>query len=137
MISVLSCRLSCVTAGMLPHNSVICQSRNEVNVESSFGAKLRELRGTQSQSAVAAVFGIAQQTYGGWEKDQRRPDLTELRRICTHYAVSADWLLGLKPAVDKRAADAEARLRAAHDAFFKVTEAVNLLGRSLHDAEGF
>jgi transcriptional regulator with XRE-family HTH domain len=104
-------------------------------MEKSFGGKLRDLRGTQSQAAIAAVFGIAQQTYGGWEKDQRKPDLTELCRICTHYSVSADWLLGLKSAVDKRAADAEAKLRAAHDAFFKVTEAVNLLGQSLQGTE--
>lgn len=65
-------------------------------MEKSFGEKLRDLRGTQSQAAIAAVFGIAQQTYGGWEKDQRKPDLTELCSICVHYAVSADWLLGLK-----------------------------------------
>jgi len=68
------------------------------NMRKSFGVKLRELRGAQSQAAVAAVFGIAQQTYAGWEKDQRKPDLTELCSICSHYSVTADWLLGLSPA---------------------------------------
>lgn len=56
---------------------------------------MRELRGDKSQASVAAVFNIAQQTYAGWEKDQRKPDLTELCGICKHYGVSSDWLLGL------------------------------------------
>jgi transcriptional regulator with XRE-family HTH domain len=64
-------------------------------MKKSFGSKLKELRGDQSQASVASLFGIAQQTYGGWEKDQRKPDLTELCSICSHYAVSSDWLLGL------------------------------------------
>ena len=64
-------------------------------MKKSFGKKLKALRGARSQASVAAVFGIDQQTYGGWEKDQRKPDLSELGAICTHYSVTADWLLGL------------------------------------------
>lgn len=102
-------------------------------MKKTFGAKLRELRGALSQSSVASVFGVAQQTYCGWEKDQRKPDLTELCGICTHYSVSADWLLGLADKLpgNTRAETAENKLIVARQAFFKVTEAVNLLGKSL------
>ena len=56
---------------------------------------MKELRGSASQAFTARQFGIAQQTYAGWENNKSRPDITELRGIAEFYNVSADWLLGL------------------------------------------
>lgn len=62
---------------------------------SSLGQMLRTLRGSTSQAQIAAIFGIAQQTYAGWENDKRNPSITELCGIAKHFEVSVDWLLGL------------------------------------------
>lgn len=56
---------------------------------------LRTLRGSTSQAQIAAIFGIAQQTYAGWENNRRNPSITELCGIAKHFEVSVDWLLGL------------------------------------------
>lgn len=61
----------------------------------SLGTRLRILRGLSSQTKTAKVFGIAQQTYAGWETDKRKPSITELSGIAVHFGVSCDWLLGL------------------------------------------
>lgn len=60
-----------------------------------FSTRLKSLRGNESQKAVAARLGVAQQTYGGWEMGQREPSFTALRGIALAFGVSADWLLGL------------------------------------------
>ncbi len=65
------------------------------NLPLSLGEILKNLRGTASQAKTAVYFGIAQQTYAGWESNKRKPDIIELRSIAIHYAVSTDYLLGL------------------------------------------
>lgn len=114
-------------------------------MKKSFGSKLRDLRGSQSQAAVAAVFGIAQQTYAGWEKDQRKPDLTELCGICSHYAVKADWLLGLADgsltkdgdpkALTKRCLDVEQRLARVNKALGFILKGTHELQTIIEDGE--
>lgn len=84
----------------------------------SLGSRLRSLRGERSQVAIAAVLGIAQQTYAGWEKDNRRPNIDEVCKICLYYDVSADWLLGLVNVPHKsnlRAEVAESKLAAVKE----------------------
>lgn len=65
------------------------------NFACAIGGRLKTLRGSASQALTAKSFGIAQQTYAGWENDKSRPDITELRGIAESYGVSADYLLGL------------------------------------------
>lgn len=59
--------------------------------------QLRLLRGQQTQAETARIFGVAQQTYSGWENPKAggTPDITEIRSICQHYGCTADWLLGV------------------------------------------
>lgn len=98
---------------------------------STLGSRLRLLRSRRTQAQTATVFGVKQPTYCAWENDAKEPSLATLARICEHYSVSSDWLLGLSTSSEERAGTMVSQLRDAHDAFFKVTEAVNLLGKSL------
>ena len=79
----------------------------------TFGQRLRRLRAEETQARKAAVFGVRQQTYAGWENDRRQPDLTAIRCICEHYNISADYLVGLSDVPFSPApAEAEKRLAA-------------------------
>lgn len=68
-----------------------------------FGSHLRTLRGNSSQGEIASVFGVSQSAYSAWERGTKEPSLTTISSICTHYNVSADWLLGLCTAVQPKA----------------------------------
>ena len=57
--------------------------------------RLRELRGTQSQSEMAAALGMKYQQWSRYEKGEVAPGADILANICRVHAVSADWLLGL------------------------------------------
>ena len=61
----------------------------------TFCENLRQLRGSQSQSAFAKSIGLKQQRYANYESGLREPDLTTLRCICLGTGVTSDWLLGL------------------------------------------
>ena len=61
----------------------------------SFCENLRQLRGSQSQSAFAKSIGLKQQRYANYESGLREPDLTTLRCICLGTGITSDWLLGL------------------------------------------
>ena len=59
--------------------------------------RLKELRKIQnmSQAEFAAAIEMHQQQYSRYETGEREPQLKHIRRICKHFKVSADWLLGL------------------------------------------
>ena len=57
--------------------------------------RLRELRGTQSQSEMAAALNMKYQQWARYEKGDVAPGADILANICRVHAVSADWLLGL------------------------------------------
>ncbi len=57
--------------------------------------RLRELRGTQSQSEMASALGMKYQQWSRYEKGEVAPGADILANICRIHAVSADWLLGL------------------------------------------
>jgi transcriptional regulator with XRE-family HTH domain len=63
--------------------------------EISFSHRLKELRGSKTQSAIAAELQVNQQTYARWELGDRQPKLQDLASIALHFGVSADWLLGV------------------------------------------
>lgn len=59
------------------------------------GQRLRELRGTSSQSEMANAVGIKWQSWARYERGDVAPGAEILANICRAHAVSADWLLGL------------------------------------------
>ena len=63
---------------------------------SVFSERLKELRGTESQSSFAAAIGINRVQYAKYESGTNTPSIDALIRICRVHPVSADWLLGLK-----------------------------------------
>jgi transcriptional regulator with XRE-family HTH domain len=60
-----------------------------------FPSRIRLLRGHQTAAEIAAVFGVTQPAWTQWEKGLREPRLDTVEKICRHFGVSADWLLGL------------------------------------------
>ena len=80
-----------------------------------FPSRIRLLRGRQTAAEIAAIFGVTQPAWTQWEKGLREPRLDTLAKICRHFGVSADWLLGLSddqtggpPAAGFRAAAVDA-----------------------------
>lgn len=62
--------------------------------------KLRELRlsHSYSQAELAYILCIRQEQYSKYESGVRELPLHLLIKLCTLYKVSADYILGLKPA---------------------------------------
>ncbi len=63
----------------------------------SFGSRLKELRTEKksSQKQVAEDIGISITTISQYESDSRFPNEEMLKRLCTYYQISSDYLLGL------------------------------------------
>lgn len=59
--------------------------------------RLRELRGSSSQEEMAAALGMKRPQWSRYESGASAPGVDVLVKICQIHAVSADWLLGLKP----------------------------------------
>lgn len=57
--------------------------------------RLKELRGAESQTAVAKRLGISQQGWARYETGKILPGAEMIRQICSKFNISADWLLGL------------------------------------------
>ena len=57
--------------------------------------RLRELRGSMSQSDFALKIGVKQTSYSSWERGVKDPAAQTLAQIASTFGVSADWLLGL------------------------------------------
>lgn len=69
-----------------------------MDIKSTFAKRLRELRGTTSQTAFGEKIGISRASVSYYETGKRTADIEILSKICTAYAVSADWLLGISNA---------------------------------------
>ena len=59
----------------------------------AFGDRLRQLRGKTLQKTIADSLGIPQATWSNYERNRNRPDFDMLCKICSHFAVTSDWLL--------------------------------------------
>lgn len=66
--------------------------------------RLKELRTSLriSQAAFADKIGMLQQQYSRYETGEREPQLKHIKKICSEFNVSADWLLGLSDTREKR-----------------------------------
>ena len=60
-------------------------------------SNLKEVRQDHdiTQQEVAAILGIAQNTYSQYENGKREIPISVLIQICQYYKVSSDYILGL------------------------------------------
>jgi transcriptional regulator with XRE-family HTH domain len=65
--------------------------------------RLRELRGTSSQSEMATSANMKYQQWARYEKGEVVPGADVLANICRAHSCSADWLLGLNDRNDPTA----------------------------------
>ncbi len=68
------------------------------------GQRLKELRGTSSQTEMADAIGIKWQSWARYERGDVAPGAEILANICRAHSCSADWLLGLNDRNDPTAA---------------------------------
>lgn len=61
----------------------------------SFASRLKEIRGSASQSVFAAQLGIKQTSYSAYERGRMEPSASIIVLICQSTGVTSDWLLGL------------------------------------------
>ena len=63
-----------------------------------FADKLKELRTDKKLSLkqLAKELNVSDVAIGRWEKQQRIPNIIELKKIAEFFNVSADYLLGLQ-----------------------------------------
>ena len=65
----------------------------------SFAEKLHELRISRniSQKELADNLGVAQSSVNYWEKGQRDPSITMVKKIAGYFGISVDEMLEWKP----------------------------------------
>ena len=73
-------------------SSVLCLKSIFI-LMSTLGDRLKQLRGSLSQSDFAASIGVSQRTIGHYEKNERQPDAEAIKNICANFQVSPSWLL--------------------------------------------
>jgi transcriptional regulator with XRE-family HTH domain len=85
-----------------------------------FAARLKELRGDNSQVVMARKLKTSQTSYSSWELAKKIPMATVVVSVANSFGVSTDWLLGLSdrrdgavqtiidPALEQKVADLEA-----------------------------
>ena len=64
-----------------------------------FEDKLRYLRQqrSMSQKELGQALGVSTSTIGMYEQGRRQPDNQMLMKICSYFAVTADYLIGNRP----------------------------------------
>ncbi len=60
--------------------------------------RIKSLPGSDNVSGFARTIRMNQKTVDLYMKGERKPSLEFVQNICSSFGVSADWLLGLKPA---------------------------------------
>ena len=63
-----------------------------------FQIRLKELRAEygKTQKELAAILNTTDDSIFSWEKGRSQPSIEMLRRLCTVFNVTADYLLGLE-----------------------------------------
>ncbi|WP_165078108.1 MULTISPECIES: S24 family peptidase [unclassified Desulfovibrio] len=76
---------------------------------STFGERLKLVRGPETQEAFAARIGIPKSSMSGYEKDINLPGADVISKICLKLDISSDWLLLGKGSMQGRAAEEPTR----------------------------
>ena len=68
-----------------------------------FPERLKRLRADKeiSQTKIAPLFGVAQQTYAHWESGDSQPDIEILAKMAVFFGVTLDYLVGLSDDIIK------------------------------------
>ncbi|MFW5499625.1 MULTISPECIES: helix-turn-helix domain-containing protein [unclassified Maridesulfovibrio] len=59
----------------------------------TIGQRIKKIRGKTPQKRFASTIGVAQNTLGNYERDERTPNADVIIAIAKTYRVSFDWLL--------------------------------------------
>jgi len=61
-----------------------------------FGERLKELRLQEglSQKEFAKILGTSQASLSKWENDVQEPCIEDIIKICNHFNISADYVIG-------------------------------------------
>jgi transcriptional regulator with XRE-family HTH domain len=62
-------------------------------LDTTLGARLKELRQGSSQAAFARKLGVSPSAIGQYERGEQLPGAAFLMAVSRHYNVSIDWLL--------------------------------------------
>ena len=67
-----------------------------IGMSKIFGERLKELRMQEglSQSELAKILGTSQASLSKWENDVQEPCIEEIVKICKHFNISADYVIG-------------------------------------------
>lgn len=60
---------------------------------SSFGERLKKVRGGLTQAEFAALFGIPQVTLGNYERGRNEPRFDFIKQVCSRFEINVEWLL--------------------------------------------
>lgn len=55
--------------------------------------RLAQLRGNRTQTEMASMLDMSQQTYSNYESGKQPLKSTQIEYICTRFGCSAEWLL--------------------------------------------
>lgn len=63
-----------------------------------FNEILREVRreSGMTQKDVYTILQVSPNCYASWEQGRTQPDIENIKKLCTIFEVSADYLLGLE-----------------------------------------
>lgn len=64
----------------------------------TFGEKLKELREEKgiSQMELSKLLDISQPAIARYELNKTEPRISDIKKICVYFDVSADYLIGIK-----------------------------------------
>lgn len=64
---------------------------------SAFASTFRALssRAQLTQAELADIAGVSPSAIGSWQRGESSPGVAELARLCRHFHVSADYMIGL------------------------------------------
>lgn len=60
---------------------------------SSFGERLKIVRGKLTQAEFASLFGIPQVTLGNYERGRNEPRFEFIKQVCSRFEINVEWLL--------------------------------------------
>lgn len=60
---------------------------------SSFGDRLKEVRGELTQAEFADILGIPQVTLGNYERGRNEPRFEFIEKVCSRFEINVEWLL--------------------------------------------